>query len=238
MTSFLLHQIPPGTPSWIVAAALTALYLHIAGGSLGVVSGYGAVLSRKGEWWHRKLGTVFVGAMFMMAGAALLLAIPLGQGGNIAGGVLALYLVSTAWVAVLRPEGQVGTFEKLAFLAVLIDAIVMFGWGIAASNAVKPQFPAALYFGVGTVAALFATIDFRVIAKGGLSGTSRIARHLWRMCAGLFFAAASVFLGQQKVMPKFMHGSPVLWLLGLAPLGFLLFWLIRVRWQKTRTAAA
>ncbi len=238
MTSFLLHHIPPGTPAWIIAAALTALYLHIAGGSLGVISGYGAVLARKGEWWHRKLGTLFVGAMFLMAGAALLLAIPLGQAGNIAGGILALYLVSTAWVTVLRPEGKIGTFEKFAFVAVLTDAIAMFGWGIAASNALKPQFPAALYFGVGTIAALFAMIDLRMLARGGLRGTDRIARHLWRMCAGLFFAAASVFLGQQKVMPKFMHGSPVLWLLGLAPLAFLIFWLVRVRWQKGRTAAA
>jgi len=238
MTSFLLHHIPPGTPAWIIAAALTALYLHIAGGSLGVISGYGAVLARKGEWWHRKLGTLFVVAMFMMAGAALLLAIPLGQAGNVAGGILALYLVSTAWVTVLRPEGKIGTFEKLAFLAVLADAIVMFGWGIAVSTAVKPQFPPALYLAVGAIAFLFAMIDLRMIARGGLSGVNRIARHLWRMCAGLFFAAASVFLGQQKVMPKFLHGSPVLWLLGLAPLGFMIFWLIRVRWKKARTAAA
>jgi hypothetical protein len=61
------------------------------------------------------------------------------------------------------------------------------------------------------------------------------------MCAGLFFAAASFFLGQQKVMPQFMHGSPVLWVLGLAPLGFMIFWLIRVRRRpgpKLKTAPA
>ena len=45
----------------------------------------------------------------------------------------------------------------------------------------------------------------------------------------LFFAAGSFFIGQQKVMPLWMQGSPVLYVLGLAPLAFLIFWLIRVR---------
>ena len=45
-------------------------------------------------------------------------------------------------------------------------------------------------------------------------------------------ASASFFLGQQKVMPLWMHGSPVLTVLGTAPLGFLIFWLIRVRFTN------
>jgi hypothetical protein len=52
------------------------------------------------------------------------------------------------------------------------------------------------------------------------------------MCFAFFFAAGSFFLGQQKVMPAFMHGSPILWALGLAPLGFMIFWLIRIRFSN------
>jgi hypothetical protein len=70
------------------------------------------------------------------------------------------------------------------------------------------------------------------VIKGGLTGAARIARHLWRMCFAFFFAAGSFFLGQQKVMPVWMHGAWYLHVLGLAPLVFMAFWLVRVRTTK------
>jgi hypothetical protein len=86
-----------------------------------------------------------------------------------------------------------------------------------------------LYFVFAGVATLFAAFDVRAILKGGVEGTARIGRHLSRMCTAWFIASASFFLGQQKVMPLWMHGSKVLLVLGLAPLAFLLFWQIRIR---------
>ena len=52
--------------------------------------------------------------------------------------------------------------------------------------------------------------DVRMIAHGGVSGAKRIVRHLWRMSIAFFIAAASFFLGQQKVMPAYMRGSKLL----------------------------
>jgi hypothetical protein len=49
------------------------------------------------------------------------------------------------------------------------------------------------------------------------------------MCFALFFATSFFFLGQQKVMPAFMHGSPILFVPALAPLVLMIFWLVRVR---------
>jgi hypothetical protein len=67
----------------------------------------------------------------------------------------------------------------------------------------------------------------------------RIARHLWRMCFAFFFAAGSFFLGQQKVMPPWMHGAWYLYVLALFPLAAMAFWLIRVRiGRRFKTAAA
>jgi hypothetical protein len=65
--------------------------------------------------------------------------------------------------------------------------------------------------------------------QGGISGSQRIARHLWRMCFALFFATSFFFIGQQKVMPVWMRGAPLLFVLGFAPLALLIFWLLRVR---------
>ncbi len=72
-------------------------------------------------------------------------------------------------------------------------------------------------------------LDLNMILRGGVSGVRRLARHVWRMCTALFIASGSFFIGQQKVMPAFMHGSPILFALGLAPLPLMIFWLIRVR---------
>jgi hypothetical protein len=49
------------------------------------------------------------------------------------------------------------------------------------------------------------------------------------MCFTLFFATAFFFLGQQKVMPVFMRGSPILFVPALAPLVPMMFWLVRAR---------
>ena len=58
------------------------------------------------------------------------------------------------------------------------------------------------------------------------------------MCLGWFVATGSFFLGQQKDMPAFMHGSPILLALGVAPLPLLVFWMLRVRLTKAYHAEA
>jgi len=75
-----------------------------------------------------------------------------------------------------------------------------------------------------------------MILRGGLSRSARIARHLWRMSAALTIASGSFFLGQQRIMPAFMQGSPWLFVPAIAPLLLMVFWLIRVRltpWFKS-----
>jgi hypothetical protein len=149
---------------------------------------------------------------------------------NFTAGLLVLYLLSTSWMAVRRAPGTTGTFEKIALAVVVALSITDFIWGIRALapggyDGYRPE----LYFAFSGVTALFAAFDLRAILKGGVAGTARIARHLTRMCTAWFLASASFFLGQQKVMPLWMHGSKVLLVLALAPLAFLFFWQIRVR---------
>jgi drug/metabolite transporter (DMT)-like permease len=56
------------------------------------------------------------------------------------------------------------------------------------------------------------------------------------MCLGLFIATGSFFIGQQKDMPAFMQGSPILLLLGFAPLIAMAFWLFAARREAMRRA--
>ena len=235
MTPLSVSQLPAGTPIFVYAAVIGALVLHIGGGSIAILSGYAAASVEKGERLHRLFGTVFLAAMVVMAIVGTALSVQIHQRGNIAGGFMAFYLVVTGWMAVRRKEASIGLFEKVAFALALSAAVVLLMWGREASMSAKGEFdgyPATLYYVFGSFAAFGAALDLKVIVQGGLRGVQRISRHLWRMCFALFFAAASFFLGQQKVMPAFLHGAAILWLPALAPLAVMVFWLLRVRFAK------
>jgi uncharacterized membrane protein len=232
MKPLALAHLPPDAPAWLLALILAALILHIGAGSIGILGGYVAILAPKGARLHRLAGRLFVVAMMVMGAAATLLAIRIHQRGNVAGGLLAFYLVGTAWMTVARAPESSRRLEIGACLFVLGVAATMAAFGVEARMSPAHRldgYPAPLYFAVAAIALFFAWGDLRWIRSGGLAGTRRLARHAGRMGFGLFLAAGSFFIGQQKVMPLWMHGSPILLLLGLAPLGLTIFWLIRIR---------
>ncbi len=217
------------------------LIIHIGAGSLGIVSGYAAVSVRKGERLHRAFGTLFSLAMLTASSLAVCLALfvpPAHTGGvppsaSVSVAILTIYFAATSWMTVRRKEGTVGVFEKIAFIAVLGVAGALSVFGLRAANTPLAQPGSYVPFFVFASFALFAAImDLRVILRGGISGSTRIARHLWRMCFALFFAAAFFFLGQQQVMPEEMRGSPILIVPAIAPLVLMIFWLIRVRFAN------
>ncbi len=48
--------------------------------------------------------------------------------------------------------------------------------------------PVGMFFFLGSICLLAAAGDIRKLVSGGLFGAKRVARHLWRMCFGLFIA--------------------------------------------------
>ncbi|WP_332773042.1 hypothetical protein [Phenylobacterium sp.] len=212
-----------------------AMMLHIAAGGVGLASGFAALAFRKGERLHRIAGTAFFVAMLFMSGIGAVMAVFLPNRPTILVGVLTFYLVATAWMTVRREEGRIGRFEVAALAIVAVVATLDFiaGWVAAGSpKGAMDHIPYQMIFVFGGVAALAAVTDLRVIRRGGISGAPRIARHLWRMCVALLIATTSFFLGQQKVLPEVLHGSPILFVPILAPLVLMIFWLFRVRFSK------
>jgi hypothetical protein len=235
-----------GSPPWLLAVATVAVFLHMGGGAVGMITGAGALAFRKGERLHRAFGKVFLVAMLINAVMATSLASMLvargvsAQWSNVYGGVATFYLVMTAWASVRRAPGTVGRFEVAMLLVALGLAALTLLSLVRIANGGKPDngVPVAAPIIVAAVAVLAAGLDARVIRRGGLSGVQRLARHLWRMCAGLFIASGSFFIGQQQVMPKFVQGSPILIVLGVAPIFLMIFWLFRVRLIKGYRAGA
>lgn len=211
------------------------LITHIVAGSLAIVSGAIALWVRKGERAHRASGTVFFFSMLILSALGAYLAIFVPSRLSVVSGILTFYLVATAWMTVRRKWEGVGAFEYGALLVALgcAAADAIFGLQAAASPQGQLEgYPAMAYYIFAAVAALAAGLDLKVISRGGISGAPRVARHLWRMCLALFVAAGSFFLGQQKVMPVMIQGSPLLFLPVIAPLALMAFWMVRVRFTN------
>jgi hypothetical protein len=211
------------------------LPLHIIAGTLGMLSGFVAVFLLKGSRRHAVAGKVFVIAMLILSASGVFLAIMKSQPGNILGGTLTFYLVATAWVTARRREGKPGILDWGAFLVVLAVTASQLTFGLEAvlsQTGLKFGYPAWPYFFMGSVALLATVGDVRMLVRGGISGTERLARHLWRMSFALFIAAASIFLAREEIFPALLRKAGVLSFLSFLPLMLMIFWLIRVRFAN------
>ena len=232
-------NVTSGSSRWLFVAANLVLFLHIAGGAVGIISGAVALLARKGERLHRIAGTVFFVSMLIMAtiGAAASPFLPVPSMTNVAAGTLTFYLVATGWVAIKREDGRIGRFEQGALgvaLGVVAAGVIFIRMAMNSPTGTLGTTPPQAFYVFAIVGAIAAAGDLRMILRGGVSGSARIARHLWRMSAALTIASGSFFLGQQPIMPVAVQGSPWLFVPVFAPLLLMVFWLIRVRVTRWR----
>ena len=238
----MILQVSAGS-SWLVrGAAALILIVHISGAGIGLLSGAAALLFRKGGRLHRIAGNVFFVSMLTMCavGACVAPFLPQPQWSSVFVAVLTAYLVVTSWVTIRRKTGGAGPFEIGALLVASSVALACYTSGLMA--ALRPTHlpsdgPTAAYFVFGTIAALAAALDLRLILRRGVFGVQRITRHIWRMCVALLIAAFSFFLGQQQIFPASVRGSPLLFVPEIAVLGVMLFWLVRVRFNKAFSRA-
>jgi hypothetical protein len=231
--------VDANAPFLIRAGADALLWGHIGGGSIGIASGFVAALARKGGWWHRKAGTVFFGAMLVMAGIGATVAPFLNDPVSSIAGMLTFYLVLTGWQAARRHTPSAGAIDYAALAIVLGIGAVDVALYVAAQRMPHHTFagvPPQAFFVIGLIVALAAAMDVRVIARGGIAGPQRTARHLWRMCTALTVASGSAFLGQPKVqavIPGALHGF---WLFVpvVVPLALMVYWLVRTWTRKAQ----
>ena len=224
------------------------LIFHICAGSLGLLSGIAAMSFRKGSRRHVLAGRVFVASMLTMAVTAVYLAIVRHQPNNIGGGILTFYLIGTAWLTARRRDGQPNRFDWVLLLIPLALGVLtwMNGLNVVRSGASSQNgVPVGMMFFMGSVMLLAGAGDIRMLLRGGVFGRRRIARHLWRMCFGLFIAAGSFFLGPSnrplrllstvglgQHLPTDLFNTTFYLILSILPLILLIFWLVRVRFTN------
>lgn len=221
------------------------LAVHVCAGSLGLISGVAAICFRKGSPRHALAGKIFVVSMLAMAVGAVYLAILKHQPNNIRGGILTFYLIGTAWLTARRKDGETSPFDWVVLVIPLTLGILTWMAGLKVvrigANS-QDGVPVGMFFFLGSVMFLAAIGDVRMLLRGGVAGTRRIARHLWRMCFGLFIAAGSFFMGPSnrplrllseiglgQHLPPVLFSMTVYLILTVLPLVLLIFWLVRVR---------
>jgi hypothetical protein len=210
--------------------------LHVFSAAVALLSGFLAMAFRKGSGLHGAAGSVFFVSMLSMSGlGAFMAAFLRPNNGNVMGGSLAFYLVATGWMAAKRRERTVGMFDYSAILVALAIGTAGLTWGFQAVNSptgLKDGYRPGLYFVFGSIALLFAAADVRMVASGGVTGTKRIVRHLWRMCLALLFATISLYPGQAKLFPQWLRETNLLYVPAVLLVGATLLWLYRVAVRK------
>lgn len=216
----------------------TLLLLHISGATVGLLSGFAAMSFRKGSNWHGAAGTVFFASMLLMTGCGAILAAFLKPNRvNLVVSLLTFYLVSTAWRAAKQREGGTTLFDRIAFVWVLLVGVMAVIGGFQAAGSprgMKDGMPAAAYFIFGFIALFCSVTDLRMLIRGGVAGSQRIVRHLWRMCGALLIATLSFYPGQAKLFPMWLRETQLLLIPALLLFGSMLYWRIRMRRKKVR----
>lgn len=229
-------QVPEHAPLWMHNGATAILILHIAGGVIGILTGWIAIASRKGQRLHRLSGKTFFVAMFVsyLIAACTAPFLESGTRPNTIAGILALYLLLSG-ISAARRRSFIASYKERFGLFVAFFITFMGGWFaiegfINATGSVDGTPPQAfLVFIITGCFALYGEI--RVLKRGQLSNVERIKRHLWRMCASFFIASASFFVGQPQVFPAWFNDTLLPDMLSFAPIFFTIYFL--VRYSKT-----
>lgn len=220
---------------------MTLLPIHIIAGATGIISGAIALSALKGANLHRKSGMIFVYAMLLMSASGGVMAMVRLNRGNVMGGWLAFYMVTTG---LLTTKRRVAGVEWLDIAAMLLGVTVgvtgiVFGFqALHSPTGTLDSYPPLLYFIFASIAMLSAAGDVRMMLAGGLQGRRRIVRHLWRMCYAMFIGTGSFFLGQSKHFPQPIRIIPLLMIPAFLPLALMLIWLVRMSFMQWRRPPA
>jgi uncharacterized membrane protein len=212
------------------------ILFHVCAATVGLLSGFVAIAFRKGSGRHSAAGMVFVVSMLGMSSSAAVIAAFIRPNMiNVLASLLTFYLVSTGWYAARRREQMTGSFDRGALLFIAMVATGGYAFGIQAVRSGTGKLngiPSFFFFIFASVALLCVFSDVRMLRRGGLVGTQRLARHLWRMCVALLLATLSFYPGQARLFPMSWRATKLLFIPHVILIGSLIFWAYRVRVRK------
>src|SRR5581483_11809978 len=152
------------------------LIFHVAGATVGLVSGTVSMFARKAGLLHRRAGNVFVVSMLAMCAAAIVIATFHAEPINVVAGTLTAYLVATARITARPFADPRRRLERALIVITLVAGSGAVLLGLQDDGGVR-----APLFMFGLVGVSGSIGDFKTLRAGTLTGTVRLTRHLWRM---------------------------------------------------------
>jgi hypothetical protein len=204
--------------------------IHFPAGTVALFSALAAFNYPKGSSRHRKAGQYFTVSMLTML-----------VSGGVAGwlkkspddvflAALVFYTVFTAWLTVYRRWGETGFLEIAALCYVLELGLGAVFVDPEWDKVRDPNF----YIVLPVFAAVFAIGDIRNICSKGLTGAARLARHVWRNCFSLIWAALAFGDKLIKMLDSTIEEMPyVLIGPGVLVLCVMLYWLYHIYMGET-----
>lgn len=210
------------------------LVFHICAGAIALLAGYSVIVARKGQMAHKYLGRVYVVAMLALGLTgtyiAIIREIPL----SMLNGLVLCYFVLSSINTIWQTPKQTNAYDKLLFILVILITIG-FGWNSYLITQLESKelggFGIEAYIVFGVVMVLCCFGDCRFLIRGGLSGNSRLVRHLWRMFFPLLMSTAAFFLGQAKHFPESIQRIEFLLIPVILVVVTTVYWVIKMRFK-------
>lgn len=179
------------------------LYTHIAGGSLALVSGYGALLVKRGGPRHRQLGRLYVYGML----AVILTGFPMSilHPNPFLFGIVIFtaYQLFSGRSAALNRIGEPTTADRIAPIAMTVTSLLALGaaaWAFLTKLDI-PSFQLIAGSVFAVIGLGLALADFRQLKRGPVKGTERIIKHLGNMCGALIATTTAVAVTMINYIP-------------------------------------
>lgn len=209
---YIMQQVAYGDTLMISAL----IVLHVVAGTGAVVGMLGALGTKKGSLWHRRLGRLYAISMAAALSLALVVSILTNNVFLLFVGLFSAYFVYTGWRLAVVKDGAISRLDNhLAWLS-LASALAMFVYGIYLRVNGESLGVALAVFGV--IAFFPAWTDSRL--SNWPKGKERIVWHLNRMGGASIATLTAVFVVNVQTDPAF-----IAWLLpSLCVTPLIMYW--------------
>lgn len=199
--------------------------VHFPAGTVSLVAAFATLYYPKGSLQHTYVGKYFTISMLVMLVSGGILGWLKESPDDVFLAALVLYSVFTAWLIVYHKKGKTNWLEYMALGWIILLGLVAVNIDPAWE---KIRDPGVYPFWVG-IALLFIIGDIRNLVQGGLVGSQRIARHLWRFCFSLVWAALAFGDKIVKMLDSTIGDMPFIIVgPGLFVLSVMFYWLYRL----------
>lgn len=223
----LVADLLNAASSVVNVVSLILLIIHIAAGSIALLTAALALAAPKGQRWHILAGRIYAVAMTVIFLTAVPLAILGASIFLLLIAVFSFYLVFAGWRFARNRRRRAHPVDWAAVSILGATGLAMWGYAVVIALSGSSQWVTLLIFGAIAVALGLADARFHRRQPGG---ALRVARHLTNMLAATIATVTAVTVVNVDLEPVWLP-----WILPtviITPL--IVWWNIRVRRQARR----